>query len=226
LDIASEITGKYQAIFDSLPKGKGNLRFGRNIVSVSLIAKQYYCEKTLELDFEHPAPPTEIMQKGKEGHDSVTALAEPVAKEKAVADAVKKREKPVCIYEFGVAWKHEGVPIIGHVDEAWFRGGGVDLVVERKFSDSLQVYSGYHIQAQLYCLGLGEMGFNNSSAEYNIMVFKRKCYECPKLAENTCPILVPELEIDSYQCENGRVHSYLYVVNQRNGTLFEPYTLT
>ncbi len=154
------------------------------------------------------------MQMGKEGHDSITALAKPVSTEMAIKDAVAKREKPVCIYEFGVAWKYKDTPIIGFIDEAWFRGGDVDLVVERKFSDSLRVYSGYHIQAQLYCLGLGEMGFNNSSAEYKIMVFKRKCYECPKLAENVCPILVPELEVDSYQCENGRVHGYLYPFNR------------
>ena len=138
MDIASEIQKKYQSAFEGVPKGKGNLRFGRNIVSVSLIAKQYYCEKALDLDFKHPAPPTQIMQKGKEGHESVTALAEPVTKEEAVADAVKKREKPICIYEFGVAWKYKGVPIIGHIDEVWFRGGGVDLVVERKFSNSLE----------------------------------------------------------------------------------------
>ena len=46
-------------------------------------------------------------------------------------------------------------------DGAWFREGDVDLVVERKFSNNLAVYSPYHVQTQLYCLGLGEMGFNN-----------------------------------------------------------------
>ena len=103
MDIASEILKKYDSVFDGLPKGRGNLRFGRNLVSVSLIAKQYYCEKALELDFKHPAPPTKIMQKGKEGHESVTALAKPITKERAIEDAVKKREKPLCIYEFGIA---------------------------------------------------------------------------------------------------------------------------
>ena len=130
MDVANKILKKYQSIFEGLPKGRSVLRFGRNFVSVSLIAKQYYCEKALELDFKHPAPPTEIMLKGKEGHESVTTLAEPVTREKAIADAVKKREKPMCIFEFGVAWKYRDISIIGHVDEAWFRGGNIDLVVE------------------------------------------------------------------------------------------------
>jgi len=60
-------------------------------------------------------------------------------------------------------------------------GGNPDskeMVVERKFSNSLKIYSPYHVQAQLYCLGLGEMGFNNTDTLYRIMVFKRSCYEC------------------------------------------------
>jgi hypothetical protein len=94
------------------------------------------------------------------------------------------------------------------VDEAWFRGGNVDLVVERKFSNTLSVYNPYHVQAQLYCLGLGEMGFNNKSTRYKIIVLKRSCYECEKLSDRSCPIF--SLDMASFHCEKGAVRTFSY----------------
>ena len=71
MDIAEEILRKYDEVFNNLPrKGKGNLRFGRSIVSVSNIAEQYYCEQKLDLESEHPVPPTEQMIKEEEGHEA------------------------------------------------------------------------------------------------------------------------------------------------------------
>jgi len=42
MDIAEEILMKYEEVFSNLPdKGKGNLRFGRSMVSISNIAEQF-----------------------------------------------------------------------------------------------------------------------------------------------------------------------------------------
>jgi hypothetical protein len=215
MDISKKILIEYNKVWDNLPKGKGGLRFGRNAVSISLIAKQYYCEKALELDFMHPLEPTKIMQIGKEGHESATTTAETVTREQAIAHAVKEREKPVSICELGVAWVYKDVPIVGFIDEAWFRGGAVDLVIERKFSNNLSVYSGHHVQAQLYCLGLGEMGFDNENTNYQITIFKRICSECEKLADGNCPVLVPELDMSSYSCERGATSSHVFPFNKQ-----------
>ena len=86
MDIAKKIQIECKKTWDSLPRGKGNLRFGRKLVSISSIAQQYYCEKALELDYKHPSPPTESMKKGSKGHESITALAEPVSPEVAIQD--------------------------------------------------------------------------------------------------------------------------------------------
>jgi hypothetical protein len=94
------------------------------------------------------------------------------------------------------------------VDEAWFRGGNVDLVVERKFSNTLSVYSPYHVQAQLYCLGLGEMGFNNESTGYRIIVLKRSCHECKMLLDRSCPIF--HLDRTDFSCEIGEAKAFTY----------------
>jgi len=210
MDIANQISNQYNAVMDCLHASKGKLRFGRGAISISSIAQQYYCEKALELSFEHPLPPTERMKQGSTGHESVTTLAEPISREDSFKEALIPRERAICIYEFGIAWEYNGIPIIGLVDEAWFREGNVELVVERKFSNSLKIYSPYHVQAQLYTLGLGEMGFNNSDSLYRIMVFKRECFDCPRLEDRSCGIF----NSINYQCDKGESITSTYQFNR------------
>jgi hypothetical protein len=213
MDIASEILDKYNEIMNHVFESKGKLRFGRNAISISSVAQQYYCEKAVELNHEHPLPATKKIKQGEAGHESVTTQTEPVSKEESFKEALLEREKPVCIYEFGIAWEHKGIPIIGLVDEAWFREGNVELVVERKFSNSLKIYSPYHVQAQLYTLGLGEMGFNNAGTLYKIMVFKRGCFDCLELEDRSCSIFH---NLRNYQCDSGESISYTYEFNRQD----------
>jgi hypothetical protein len=213
MDITNTILSKYDAVFNNLPeKGKGHLRFGRSMVSISNIAAQFYCEQKLDLASEHPVAPTEQMQKGIEAHEAAATLGMAVSKEEAVKDAMAEREEAIFICEFKIALIHNSVPIIGMVDEAWFRGGNVGLVVERKFSNTLTVYNPYHVQAQLYCLGLGEMGFNISSTMYKIMIFKLSCRQCDKLLDRTCPIFV--LDGGKINCGQGEVVEHIYPMNK------------
>jgi len=213
MDITNRISGKYSQVFNNLPGwGEGNLRFGDRLVRISSIATQYYCEQKLELQNQYPMPPTKIMQDGEAGHESVIAEATPISREESVNIAMKERKKPICIYEFDIAFVHKGVPIIGKVDEAWFRGGNVESVVERKFSDRLVIYNPYHIQAQLYCLGLGEMGFDISKTDYKIMVFKRDCLDCPEIANRSCAILA--LGEPYFRCIIGEARVFTYRFRQ------------
>lgn len=209
---AKRILEQYQAIFQDPAALSRKLRFGRGIVSISDIAQQYYCEKALELNYEHPLEQTDEMRDGAAGHETSTALAIPVSKEQAMRDAVRKRKKPICIYEFGITWNHMGVPILGRVDEVWFRGGNVDFVVERKFTDVLRPYGTYHVQARLYCLGLEEMGFKTSSTLYTIMTFKRSCFHCEMLALKSCNILTNERS--HFSCDKGEAKTFTYPYNR------------
>ena len=209
MDIAEEILRKYEEVFSNLPgKGMGRLRFGRSMLSVSNIAEQYYCEQKLDMESEIPMPPTEQMKAGGAAHEAAATLGLEISKEQAITDAVKEREEAIFICEFKIAWIHKGIPIIGMVDEAWFRGGNVDLVVERKFSNTLSVYSPYHVQAQLYCLGLGEMGFNNESTDYRIIVLKRSCHECERLMNRSCSIF--SLDRTEFSCDKGEAIAFTY----------------
>ncbi|MFC2032957.1 hypothetical protein ACFLUB_00290 [Chloroflexota bacterium] len=181
------------------------------MVRVSDISAQYYCEKKLELKEEIPMPPTRRMQEGESGHEAITTLAEPITKEEAIQDALRTREKPVCMYEFKIGLKYKDIPIIGLVDEAWFKDGAVELLIERKFNNILSVYSPYHVQAQLYCLGLSEMGFDASNTEYGIMVFKPQCYNCEKLVDLSCQIFK---DSSSFSCDKGAAKTFVYPFNK------------
>jgi hypothetical protein len=121
--------------------------------------------------------------------------------EEAVAAALVERVQPLCLYEFRLGWRHNGATILGFVDEAWFRGGNVELVAERKFSGNLAIHTPYHVQAGLYCLGLDEMGFGTEAARYRVSVFKRECHRCRRLAEGDCPLL--SVAAERQECEQG-----------------------
>ncbi len=141
------------------------------------------------------------MLSGIAGHEAVAALGVTMSPEQAVVEAVAAREKPLCVYEFRIGWTHGGVTVLGFVDEAWFRSGHVDLVAERKFSGTLAIHTPYHVQAGLYCLGLGQMGFSTERSNYRITVFQRDCHRCDRLKCGDCPGTA--MEADSYSCDAG-----------------------
>ncbi len=194
------ILERYRAVLRASRDKPPKLRFGRRTVAVSTIAQQFYCEKAVQFSFEHPLPPSRNMQDGTAGHEVVAALGVPMTHEQAVQQAIIERAVPLCVYEFRIGWEHDGVTVLGFVDEAWFRGGRVELVAERKFSNRPGIYLPYRIQAALYCLGLSEMGFSAEAAMYRISVLQRGCHACAELAAGDCPILTGKTE-GTIRCE-------------------------
>lgn len=200
-ELAGDILQRYREVYRASRESEPLLRYGRRTVAVSTIAQQFYCEKAVQYSIEQPRAPTAEMLAGIAGHEAVASLGVTLTPEQAIVEAVSVREKPLCIYEFRIGWRHDGVTVLGFVDEAWFREGRVELVAERKFSSSLSIRTPYHIQAALYCLGLGEMGFSTELARYRISVFKRECHSCGLLKEGACPGTAAEAH--SFTCEQG-----------------------
>lgn len=197
---AQEILARYRQVYRASREGEPLLRYGRRTVPVSTIAQQFYCEKAVQYSIERPQAPTREMLCGIAGHEAVSSQGAALSPEQAVVEAVAAREKPVCLYEFRIGWRHAGVTVLGFVDEAWFQQGDVMLVAERKFSGGLSINRPYHVQAGLYCLGLGEMGFGTERCRYRISVFKRECHDCVLLPSGVCPAAVAAGE---YACDRG-----------------------
>lgn len=199
--LAREILSRYREVYRASREAEPWLRYRRRTIAISTIAQQFYCEKAVQYSIERPQAPTREMLSGLAGHEAVAGLGVALTAEQAVVEAVAAREKPLCIYEFRIGWQHHGVTVLGFVDEAWFRGGGVEFVAERKFSGSRAIHAPYHVQAGLYCLGLGEMGFDVSQSRYRITVFARECHNCDLLEAGECP--GTSLERHGYSCARG-----------------------
>jgi hypothetical protein len=214
--LAERILDRYRQVYRSSREGESLLRYGRRTIPVSTIAQQFYCEKAVQYSIERPRAPTPEMLSGIAGHEAVATLGVTMTPDEAVVEAVATREKPLCIYEFRIGWCHDGVTILGFVDEAWFRGGSVELVAERKFSGRLDFQKPYHVQASLYCLGLGEMGFNTDRCRYRISVFRRECHDCSDIRTGTCPGVA--LEAQDFNCGCGACVSEEFAFD-RDGTL-------
>ncbi len=185
--LASRILERYREVYKASRDAEPWLRYGRRTVPVSTIAQQFYCEKAVQYSIEKPLRPSSEMLLGIAGHETAAASGAVLTPEAAVTEAITARETPVCLYEFRVGWQHMGVTILGFVDEAWFRGGNVDLVAERKFSGSTTFHKPYHVQASLYCLGLREMGFSVERTKYRIAIHRRECHDCALLTAGDCP---------------------------------------
>ncbi len=199
--LAQQILEHYREAVRASRENEPTLRYGRRTLAVSTLAQQFYCEKAVQFSIERPFAPTAEMQSGTAGHELVAALGAPMTAEEAVAAAIVERARPLCLYEFRLGWRYNGATILGFVDEAWFSGGNVELVAERKFSGSLAIHTPYHVQAGLYCLGLGEMGFATGSTQYRVSVFRRECHRCSRLAEGDCLLLAGG--VPRQECEQG-----------------------
>ena len=69
---ATGVLKQYETVINKLAASDNKLRFGRGTVSISDIAQQYYCEKALHLNYEHPSEPTKGMIDGVDGHENIT----------------------------------------------------------------------------------------------------------------------------------------------------------
>ena len=174
-------------IFDSMLKelrrrrqeGDGRLRFDRSAVSVSDIAEQYYCEKKLEMEYLHGEIETEAKTIGSEAHEKLIEDAVEIKRE-ALWRKIYGKE-PVLAVEMFILGKYRDVFLAGQPDAVMFYKGRPIVVFEFKFSKSGMAYPSHHVQAQMYCLILENMGFDTSRLFYAIVVADPKTRGDPEL---------------------------------------------
>ena len=144
------------------------LRFDRSCVIASDVAGQFYCEKKVEMRYVHGEVETEAMSAGTEAHEGMAEGAVKVEKEELWRKIYGKR--PVLALEMFLAARHGDVILAGRPDSVLFSGGVPLVVFEYKFSKSSAAYHSYHVQAQVYCALLEEMGFDVSRLFYAVVV--------------------------------------------------------
>ncbi len=137
----------------------GPLRHGRNLVGVSTLASQWYCELKIELRHLHPEIRfrSAALDRGTEAHEQLSAGATVISPEEFEKDVAAGKD--LLLQESRFQAEVEGVPVVGVPDLVRLRGRRCDLVLEMKFSQRSTLYLDRFIQAQSYGLLLSRNGF-------------------------------------------------------------------
>jgi CRISPR/Cas system-associated exonuclease Cas4 (RecB family) len=134
------------------------IRFDVPFVPVHMIAKQFYCEKQVEMILLRGKPEaSEAVRRGREAHerllsDAISASDEEIRRLIARGEAVLIREMPLRAV-------FRGVPMAGLADAVFFRDGRPLCLLEHKFGASARPWRDHHVQARAYGLLLHLSGF-------------------------------------------------------------------
>jgi len=147
---------------------EGILKFGRKVIAASDIAEQFFCEKKVEMQYLYGEIETEAKIVGTEGHSRLLEDVVKVRREELWQKIYG--ENPVLALESLFFAKFNDIIIAGKPDSILFRNGLPLVVLEHKFSRRLVAYETYHVQARMYCLLLGNIGFDTKLLFYAIVV--------------------------------------------------------
>ena len=158
------------------------LRFGFSHASVSEIAQQYYCEMQLEMINKYGRIETEAMITGAQSHEGISKYAEEVEDMDVVRQQVASG-RIIHLLESLVLMKYKDVFVLGVPDRVVFTKNKPYFVIEHKFSHDPHFNQSHHVQANLYCLILNQLGFNTANLYYIIVVTTFSCKDCLALKE-------------------------------------------
>jgi CRISPR/Cas system-associated exonuclease Cas4 (RecB family) len=146
---------------------EGRLRFDRSAIIASDIAKQFYCEKKVEMQYLHGEIETEEKTLGTEAHENLEEGAVKIKRQDLWKEIYG--DKPIFAVEMFILAKYKDIILAGKPDSILFKAGFPLIVFEFKFSKSRIAYSTHHIQAQTYGVILNKMGFDTSKLFYAII---------------------------------------------------------
>jgi len=127
-----------------------SLRHQQEILMVSTLSQQRYCEKKVDLAMQHPEvePTSRAMERGTEGHERLEAGAVSISREEI--DASLDRGESLTLFEFPMEGVWEGIPIWGRPDLLQLEGRSARLLIEFKFSRRSNLFPSQQTQANLY----------------------------------------------------------------------------
>jgi len=166
-------------LIDRTRNFKSKLRFEVQAIPASSIAKQYYCEKKVELAYEYGEEETKEILLGREAHEkllegTIKTKMEFLWAEISSGLQVKVREMPLL-------GKYKDIYLIGMPDAVIFKDGEAKLVIEYKFTKSRYPWHDHHVQARIYCLLLHLIGFRTENLRYALILAPQECKGLPEI---------------------------------------------
>jgi len=197
-----------QLIREIAAKEESRLRFKANVLVVSEIAQQYYCEKKVEMNRTHGEEETFEMKLGKEAHELLLKETVKVKREELWRKIYSG--KPVAAREMLLLGKHNGVIIAGVADAVVFYGGFPIFLFEHKFSNKQVPFIDHHVQAELYCYLLHLMGWDTSKLKYALVIAPPKCRDDKELRKISSYVLQqPREEKLRVKLQTGNANIYI-----------------
>lgn len=147
------------------------LRHQQEILMVSTLSQQRYCEKKVDLAMRFPEvePTSPAMEQGAEGHARLEEGAIPVTREEI--EASLHRGERLTLFEFPMEGVWEEVPILGRPDLVQLEGKSAKLLVEFKFSRRSTLFPSQQTQANLYGWLLQQNRFDVDSLLCAVAIF-------------------------------------------------------
>ncbi|MCS7129998.1 MAG: PD-(D/E)XK nuclease family protein [Archaeoglobaceae archaeon] len=169
-------------------------------VRIRDLADQFYCELKVDLELRFGKKYAPEIKKGSEVHKKVDSSLKRVNLRKLIEDIVSGKS---LFAKFTVDFKFEDVPIVGELDQAFFREAKPLYLLELKSTNYNldRIYTGEKIQALLYGLALERMGFDCSKLCLAVVKVRRDLAEekYSKLASK----VVQELDLVRSQESRG-----------------------
>ncbi len=149
------------------------LRFELNCLWPSEIADQLYCEYKVHLKRTHPEVLLDLpaLDAGEAGHTALTAELPAISPE--AIDRAIEEGKRLAVCEWTMEGLCLGVKLRGRPDLFSFEGKEARLMLDFKFSKATRVFPGQKLQASLYALMAGSMGFDTAHLWYGVVLFPR-----------------------------------------------------
>ena len=193
------------------------LRFGKNYVAVSEVAMQFFCEKKVELMYLHGKVPKEEKIIGADGHEKL--LEEAMIKPREEIMREIGSGKPIFVNEFFVYTKYNGIIIMGSIDRTFFAKKKPYYVFEYKFTKHWfnSPFPDVHVQGNLYCFLLDEVGFDTSELKYVLVLIDPRCKDCENLKNCESELTLQAILDRSYThvCKDNKgLRSTIYRYNR------------
>lgn len=158
--------------YKELLKRDQSFRHGISMVPTSGIARQYYCEQKVEMEYLHGEIETEAKTEGEMLHERLVQM-----RKTSLNDLIKSiKKRKILIASFLILARFSNLIIAGVPDALVFLKGRPTYLIELKTTkgDTSRLWRDQLIQARVYGLILEEMGFDCSKLKLVVERIRRQ----------------------------------------------------
>jgi CRISPR/Cas system-associated exonuclease Cas4 (RecB family) len=180
------------------------------MVPASGIARQYYCEQKVEMEYLHGEIETEAKIEGERLHEQLIQMTK-ITRDDMIK-SIKRRK--ILVASFPIFARFSGLVIVGVPDAIVFLKSTPTYLIELKTTkgDTSRLWKDQLLQAQIYGLILEEMGFDCSRLKLVVIRIQRQGGLSSQYKENFLRESVTRLLKSGQNTAMGKTDSTTHVI--------------